>query len=296
IVLAAIAVGTTCVHAQPPIQVACNGQTCTFTLSFDDQYAYLTNLIGAAFSGQRQNGNSQTLPNGTHTSNQFSGPVIYRDSKGRVRTERQAYPSAPPDRPANPNDFMIAEIHDSVAGFEYVLDPVNRVAHRKPYKPEQSWKWDPSLITKHTCGPAGPQATVQLLGTQTISGVTAYGCRITSTRTLPEGAVRTSTEEEWFDPASGELLSRIDTTNNNSQTQSYANYSNSEPAASLFQVPDGYQTVDETGTFQVAHNQSGPGVSMGASRGPQLVGKCDEGVCEFTFDPGSGPSGAAVTG
>ncbi len=160
--------------------------------------------------------------------------MIYRDSKRRVRSERHAYPSAPPDRsdrPANPNDFVIAEIHDSVAGFEYVLDPVNRVAHRKAYKPEQSWKWDPSQVTntQTTCGLAGPKAPVQILGTQTVSGVTAYGCKITSNRTLPEGAVITSISEEWRDPASGEVLSRINTTNGNFQTQSYANYSNSEP-------------------------------------------------------------------
>jgi hypothetical protein len=70
--------------AAQPVQISCNGVTCTFTLSFDDGYAHLANITGAPYSGQVQNGNSRTLPNGTHMSNQSSGPMIYRDTTGRA--------------------------------------------------------------------------------------------------------------------------------------------------------------------------------------------------------------------
>jgi hypothetical protein len=282
-----------------PVPISCNGQTCTFTLNFDDGYAHLANIIGAPYSGQIQHSNSQTLPNGTHMSNQSSGPVIYRDSKGRVRTERHADPTAN-GRPARPDDFVIAEIHDPVAGFEYVLDPVDQVAHRRPFKPESSWKWDPSQIanmpTQPYGGPVGPNSTVQFLGTRTISGVLAYGQKTTWTRTTPGGETITQAEEEWLDPASGALLSSVSGTNGNDQTLTLANYSNAEPAPSLFQVPGGYQTVDETGSFQIVHQRVAPGPNGTGTHGPQLTGSCEEGVCRVNFDPGNAPANFAVTG
>jgi hypothetical protein len=227
--------------AQQPVPVSCNGSTCTFTLNFDDGYGHLANTTGAPYSGQIQHSNSQTLPNGTHMSNQSSGPAIYRDSKGRVRTERRVDPTAN-DRPARPYDFVIAEIHDPVAGFEYVLDPVNQVAHRRPFKLESSWKWDPSQITNMQAqpysGPGGPNTTVQFLGTRTISGVLAYGQETTSSWTPPDGVVISQAQEEWFDPSSGALLSSVSGTNGNEQTLTLANYSDADPAPSIFQVPE----------------------------------------------------------
>jgi len=287
--------------AAQPVQISCKGVTCTFTLSFDDGYAHLANITGAPYSGQVQNGDSRTLPNGTHMSNQSSGPMVYRDSKGRVRTERHAYPPAPPGRPASSDDFVIAELHDPMTGFEYVLDPVSRVAHRRPFKPESIWKWDPSLITNmqtqpSSYGSVGPNSMVQFLGTQTISGVLTYGHKITSTRTTPGGTVVSSTEEEWFDPACGALLLRISGTIADGMTMTLANYSDSEPDPSLFQVPDGYQTADETGSFQVVHQHVGAGSSGAGMHGPELTASCEEGACNITFDPGSVPMNAAVTG
>jgi hypothetical protein len=234
-------------------------------------------------------------------SNQSSGPMIYRDSKGRVRTERHADPTAN-GRPAPPDDFVIAEINDPVAGFEYVLDPVNQIAHRRPFKPGSSWKWDPSQITNMPTqphGPDGPNTTVQFLGTQSISGVLAYGQKTTWTRTTRGGEVISQTEEQWFDPASGERLSSISGRNGSpdTSTMTLANYSNAEPEPSLFQIADGYQTVDETSpTFQVVHQNPGPGSRSSGMHGPQLTSQsCDQGVCNVTYDPGNPPTNAAVT-
>ena len=285
--------------AAQPVQSSCSGATCTFTLNFDDGYANLANITAAPYSGQMQYGNSRTLPNGTHMSNQSSGPMIYRDSKGRVRTERHVFSQAQTGRPVSPDDFIIAEIHDPVAGFEYVLDPINHVAHRRPFKPESTWKWNPSQITNMQADPqgsAGPNSTVQFLGTRTISGVLAYGKKTTWTRTTPGGQSITQIDEEWLDPASGETLLRRNGPNGNDSTVTQANYSNTEPDASLFQIPDGYQTMDETGSFQVIHPHTGPGSSGSGVRGLQLTRSCEENTCSVTVDPGTAPVNVAVTG
>ena len=292
------------VPAGLPVQTVCSGATCTFNLNFDDGYAHLAKVAGAPYSGQIQFSSSQTLPNGTHMSNQSSGAMIYRDSKGRVHTERHADSTATLNgRPARPDDFVITEIHDPVAGFEYVLDPVNQVAHRRPFKPESSWKWDPSQITKMQTQPyvaVGPNTTVQLLGTRTISGILAYGEKTAWTRTTPSGEAITQTNEEWFDPASGERLLSIsgNDASADTTTMTLGNYRNAEPAASLFQVPDGYQTVDETGAFQVVHPHVGPGSSGTGTHGPQLTSShlVKTGASDITFDPGNAPANGAVTG
>ncbi|HVW07390.1 MAG TPA: hypothetical protein VHC90_02350 [Bryobacteraceae bacterium] len=291
----ASAVLTVPAFAQQLGRFSCSGTTCTFNLSFDDGYAQLTDVSGAAYSGRMQVDDSRTLPNGTHMSAQSDGPMIYRDSKGRVRTERHASPFVP-GRPALPDDFIIAEIHDPVAGFEYVLDPVNRVAHRRAFKPEAVRQFDSTTFATILAHPSsGPNETVEFPGTRTISGVTAYGQKRTSNWTRPDGAAVSQTQEEWTDPASGEILLVVSSRNpDDILTTTMTNYSNAEPAATLFQVPDGYQTVDEAELFQVSHPHTGRGGS--SANGPPLMASCEDGACKFTFNPGRGAVAGAVTG
>lgn len=282
--------------AQQHARISCSGPTCTFSLSFDDSWGQLAGISGAPYSGEVQVVSAHTLPNGTHMSTPSSGPMIYRDSKGRVRTERHAYPSGPQGRPAPADDFVIAEIHDPVAGFEYVLDPVNRVAHRRAFKPDATQKFDATAFANMLAHPSsGPRETVEFLGTRMISGVTAYGQKRTSSWTRPDGTAITQTQEQWAEPTSGANLLVISSQNpENTVTTTLANYSNAEPAPSLFQVPDGYQTVDEAELFTVSHPHTGPGRS-GVS-GPPLMASCEDEACKFTFNPGSGGLGRAVTG
>jgi len=279
-----------------PAQINCTGQTCTFNLSFDDGYSNLTNITGAAYSGQQNHLSARTLPNGTNTATPSNGPMIYRDSKGRVRTEQHAYPAGAPGRPVPPDDFVIAEIHDPVAGFEFVLDPVSKVAHRIAFKSDGQWKWDPARVTSGSAIPSGPNSTTEFLGTRTISGVTAYGHKTTSNRIRPDGTAISMTDEEWLAPATGAVLLRINTNLAGAMTLTVPNYSEAEPDPGLFQIPEGYKTVDETGPFQVVHEHTGPGVSSMGQHGPQLTGSCDEGVCTIAFDPGTIPVNAAITG
>jgi hypothetical protein len=89
-------------------------------------------LLNAPYSGETVTENSQTLADGTHIKRPGGRQErTWRDSQGRVRTERLMFgPRRDPDAPA-----LIAEISDPVAGYVYVLDNVNKVAHRVKVSP-----------------------------------------------------------------------------------------------------------------------------------------------------------------
>ena len=112
-----------------PLPIKCNQETCTFTLSFDLNVGYARIFSGAPFSGQESTAETDTFANGTHTSSTNVRPMVYRDSNGRLRIEKRAYQLAP-GQPAPPDDFNVVEIQDAVAGYQYILDPVNHMAHR----------------------------------------------------------------------------------------------------------------------------------------------------------------------
>ncbi len=132
---AAFLLATPGLRAQPN-QITCDGQNCAFTLSFDDPLnGPPPVIIGAPYTGQVDRQQAGTLPNGTHTNIQYSGPLTYRDSKGRLRTEESVYRNQTSDRPVPSDNFTVIEIRDPVTGYQYILDPVNRVAHRIAFKP-----------------------------------------------------------------------------------------------------------------------------------------------------------------
>ena len=89
-------------------------------------------LLNAPYSGEMVAENSQTLADGTHINRPAGGrEKTWRDSQGRVRTERPMFgPRRDSDAPA-----LIAEISDPVSGYLYVLDNVNKVAHRVKISP-----------------------------------------------------------------------------------------------------------------------------------------------------------------
>ena len=102
----------------------------TFNLSASFQMA---TVAGAPYSGDEVTEMAQTLADGTHITRTMPGPHVSRDAEGRTRVER-ALIQRPIGMTASagfPTDIpTIAEITDPVAGYRYVLDPVNHVAHR----------------------------------------------------------------------------------------------------------------------------------------------------------------------
>ena len=290
-------------YAQGQNPVDCNNQTCTFTLKFADASTadnpvYVT--TGAPYSGQRSFQVARTLPNGTHTQTESSQPLTYRDSKGRVRTEQPVYRDIGANgRPVPPDNFTVVEIDDPVANYQYILDPVNRVTHRMPYKPGQVLASQPEPLT--AAGPPttrtmpdGSTETTEPLGTQTISGVTAVGTRTTRTGGTSGRGARgmDRSGESWVDPRNGAPLLSKQHDAIGETTITMLNYSAAEPDPALFKIPEGYKVVDETGPFQVVHpHVGGPdsyAVSSNPGRGAGFSQDWDGKFCNVTFTPATG--------
>ena len=178
-------------------------------------------LTGMPWSGDLMSGSTMISTN-------------YRDSMGRTRSNMS--------------------IVDPVAGYSYVLDTPVHIARRRSITVK-------SMPASEATRPAGPGAkTTKLasgvigftesLGTKTIDGVVAFGTR--TTLTYPPGTARgndkttSSVNESWTSPqlgtvvlmqSSGALVPAFTTT--------LTNLKYSEPDASLFKVPDGYQIIDK---------------------------------------------------
>src|ERR1700674_2135327 len=123
--------------AQSGMSGGCDATSCKMTFTFGPMGMVRMISASAAFSGQETMESKQTLADGTHIfrgnfPSSFSA-MTYRDSQGRVRTERPIFPSRPGVKP--PIDVLLIEIQDPLAGYLYVLDSVHHVAHRLPVQP-----------------------------------------------------------------------------------------------------------------------------------------------------------------
>lgn len=229
--------------AQSGMSAGCDSTSCRIAFTFGPYGIASTG--SAAYSGRQTTETVRTLSDGTHiTGANPISPAIYRDSQGRVRTERPAF--AGPAGAKLPIDFAIVEIQDPVAGYIYVLDSVNQVAHRLPVQAR------PLPAGPQNGAPPGFSAPPSVdLGTQIMFGVTLTG-RQTS-YTAPAGSAMgndqpiTTVTETWTDPRTNVAVLRKSTSPTGNSTMTMQNYSNSEPDPSLFQIPPGYRVVDETG-------------------------------------------------
>jgi hypothetical protein len=241
-------------------------------------------LTNAPYSGGQVNERSQTLADGTHITSAM-GPQqkTWRDSQGRVRTERNMFGGN-----TNLKDVpAIVQISDPVAGYEYILDNVNRVAHRMKVAPRP--QRSAAMVRQANPAPGGGRATAGVvagimggiagaagpvstqantpnaamrretstedLGTKLIDGVLCYGTRRTTV--IPEGAQgndrpMTTTNETW---RSRDLQLIVLSTNyspaSGTSTTKIANLSTAEPDPALFMVPTDYTIVDETESFTI---------------------------------------------
>ena len=246
-------------------------------------------VTGAPYSAQRVSEHVQVAADGTRFTQNNRQETVYRDSQGRVRTERSIMmgPNAPVDVPT------VIEIQDPVAGFSYTLDVQNKVAHRVALQTAETRRRAPtgigggvgagigggvvtgvsggvvtSTITRAgvlttTTPPSagavasrpGPEMKRDDLGTQVIEGVVAQGHRNTTTWAAgSQGNDRPFqvVNETWFSPDLKEtvLSKTIDPRSGESSTK-LINISRNEPSADLFIPPPDYQVVDETGPFQI---------------------------------------------
>jgi len=164
-------------------------------------------------------------------------------------------------QPGGQPAFSIIEIRDFVGGYEYTLDPVNRIAHRMKILPHGS---APGLtvLPAHSEYPTqdAPQSALvtlhsESLGSKVIEGFTTSGTR--TTRSVPAGAagndqaVTYVSEDWWSRDLQLFLLSRQVDPIGTATIRSLTQIRTAEPDAALFILPTDYKIVDETGRFDI---------------------------------------------
>ena len=233
----------------------------------------MSTVAGAPYSAQTSTERIQLLADGNRIQQTTSGSVA-RDSQGRVRREETL-----PGVGANDADAPhLIFIDDPVAGVHWNLNPETKTAFKMPFMqikapalnlssagaiadaPENTFVFTSAagatgagiqITSRTSLATSDTNVTKTDLGTQTIEGVHARGTRIT--RTIPAGTVGNDlpiviTTETWYSPDLKVLVtSKTSDPRMGDTTYTLTNIQQSEPPASLFQVPDGYTVKDQPG-------------------------------------------------
>ena len=225
-------------------------------------------VTGAPYSGQEVTEETQTLANGNVITRKVQ-VNIYRDSSGRVRTERTvpAGRPAPGQSTAQVATRTIVTIHDPVAGVSSELDTASKTAHQMTL-PNRGGNpgFQGNRPGRGANGAASdPNVVIESLPMQTINGVQATGTRVT--RNIPAGQIGNAqpiqvVTETWrsADLQVPVMTKRIDPVHGTTVTQ-LTNIVRSEPDPALFQMPSDYTVT----------KGRGPGNRGGQARGPAPV-------------------------
>jgi len=224
-------------------------------------------IVGAPYSAIQISEHTQVLADGTHISQAATAPIhIYRDSAGRTRTERPFLAGAGIPSAVRETSSLIV-IEDPVSGYQIVLDQVNRVAHRSTLPPLLGAPGTGRTASGGTLttaiAPIGSQATAnqrpefssESLGASTIEGVMVQGT-LTKT-TYPAGAIGNdqpivTTRETWLSPELRlVILSKSSDPRTGDSITALSEINRAEPDPAVFQIPPGYEVVDETGPFTI---------------------------------------------
>ena len=226
---------------------------------------YLLPVQGAPYSLTRQWTNTQALPNGDQIASVQVPSRMYRDSFGRTRSEIPLN-----TKNAAIDTLFVIEIRDHVAGFAYILDMQNRIAHRYAIRivpeemmamlrsrEERSGTGVPNGVLRQPPDPSQPQTTVEKLGLRNIENLDCEETR--TTITYPAGwrgndrplvsvednctspYLRMSILMKRVYPPMGELLIRV------------TDISQINPDPALFQVPPDFSVVDEKGPVTIKY-------------------------------------------
>jgi hypothetical protein len=245
---------TPAVAQQQPASSARHQVSCTITVG--PSLGMAASGPTAPYSAVQQSSTVQTLADGTHISRKPTSEKIYRDSQGRIRTERPFCRGI-----ADTTDAAVIEIHDPVSGYAYILDEQNHVAHRyalqvsqpttRPATAAETVPHQPALkAVVPRQDTAGPNRTPESLGAQTMEGVLVEGTR--TTVIIPEGSQdndrpMTVVSERWTSPELNiTVLSKDNHPRYGETTTRLTNIDVSNPILSLFQPPPDYKIIDET--------------------------------------------------
>jgi hypothetical protein len=203
-------------------------------------------VTGAAYSAHQVSEHTRALADGGHVGSSVTERQ-YRDFQGRTRTER------PLGTEQREGWLTIVEVRDPVAGFGYVLDDQNRIAHRFTMGPPPTKKIDVSgrLVTPGAA--SQPHGSTENLGSQSMEGLVVEGVRFT--RIYPIGSQDndrplTETVEVWTSAELHlEVLAKTTSARNGETVRRLTNINRAEPDPSLFQPPADYAIVDEKDLF-----------------------------------------------
>ncbi len=220
---------------------------------------------GAPYSAERVTALSRTLADGTLVSHGSLSTKVWRDSAGRIRTERPLYSARAAQGPSPPDAPMLVDIEDPPGGIRYVLDPVNKVAHRQQLaaqKPPAAQAGSgPPEATQRFIPPSdkgsatAPSVTYEDLGTQSMEGVIVEGLR--QTVVSPPGTRGNDhpishVTDKWESPALKVTVFQQQTDPEyGDSTDKLIHINRSEPDPALFQPPPDYSVVDEPGEFTI---------------------------------------------
>jgi hypothetical protein len=232
----------------------------------------LEGVTGQPFSAQQESQTIQTLADGTHITGQTQKVTYYRDSQGRLRTERTALTVGLPGESAPP---VFIDVQDPVGGYRYNFDSNSRTVHRMPISPMRNANGGefraaiPAQMAKRVVGATlvgnspwistsatasqrqGPTTAADQLGARNIEGVLAEGVRMTTT--WPVGFFGndrpiTTMTETWTSRDLGmTVLNKTSDPRSGESTTKLTNISRTEPDPSLFQPPAGSEIVDPPG-------------------------------------------------
>jgi hypothetical protein len=230
-------------------------------------------VAGAPYSAQATTQRLQVLADGNRIEQTTSGSVA-RDSQGRVRRD-EALPGLMSNNGDAPHIVMI---DDPVAQVHWTLDAQTKTAMKMPapgskgggfgapgvppplLPATKTWFYSSlvpapiaagkvQIVSKDGTTSKDPNVSETDLGTQNIEGVSAQGKRMT--QTIPAGQAGNEqpiviTTETWYSPELKVLvMSKSSDPRIGETTYKLTNIQRSEPAGSLFQVPDDYTTKDQ---------------------------------------------------
>jgi len=233
---------------------------------------------GAPYSAVELVESVQTLADGGTIRRTMPEVKIWRDSQGRMRTERPVFMAPVGQGPKDPP--VMIEILDPVSKSKYVLDEGRKVVHRQEMA---EWKGGAvsargnsgTVITPGGISvsggfannapagagqPARPDIKTEQLPPQMIEGVMAEGKR--QTMTWPVGSQGNdqplvTVNESWFSQDLGlPVLTKTRDPRNGEHTRKLVKISRSEPEPGLFQPPAGWTVVEEAGEFTIQYPRS----------------------------------------
>jgi hypothetical protein len=241
-------------------------------------------VAGQPYSAVQVSEHTETLANGTNIHQKWETARWYRDAQGRTRTERFTWAGALPVHTVEPGP-RVARISDPVAGYVYVLDLRNHVAHRlriltgaeaskrvgsadgadaTSMPREQTARQKVAGTSRSggvfpnpnsTSSSQRPEIKQEALGKDVTDGVEVVVRRVTMT--TPTGLdgndqplVRVC-ENQYSEELKLTILSKCSDPRAGDSATRLENVERTDPDPALFQVPADYTVVDEVDQFRI---------------------------------------------